>query len=376
MIVIVVYLAPVSWLSIAQRPHFFAQDCLEKGASKVYWIEPIPSRFPKKSDFRTKILGVEPASITPPQGLEMIRSGVFFPVEPFPKLFKVINYFQIRRLLASVEQIKARHQQDKIILVAGKPSQLALALLNRYSFDGTVADIMDDFPYFFTGRARTAMQVMMQQVMRQVDTTWFSSHPLQEKYQGLTQQNQIILNACSLSFAVAVNQAVNQQENQSEHQATQLSSRPTKTDRQDSVTYGYIGSINHWFDWAFVLRLAKEKPKATIVLIGPCYVALPLLPENVKMKPAVEHQAVPKLLSQFDYGIIPFKINALTSSVDPVKYYEYLAAGLPVISTAFGEMKSRIAAGFAIDLTQHLSGEKIVAQESLVTWDQRFPDIN
>jgi hypothetical protein len=46
-------------------------------------------------------------------------------------------------------------------------------------------------------------------------------------------------------------------------------------------------------------------------------------------------------LRSFDVGLIPFRLNELTASVDPIKYYEYRASGLPVISTAFGEMNYR-----------------------------------
>ena len=40
--------------------------------------------------------------------------------------------------------------------------------------------------------------------------------------------------------------------------------------------------------------------------------------------------------------MIPFLSNKLTLSVDPIKYYEYRALGLPVISTDFGEMSFRL----------------------------------
>ena len=40
-------------------------------------------------------------------------------------------------------------------------------------------------------------------------------------------------------------------------------------------------------------------------------------------------------------GLIPFMRNALTACVDPIKYYEYRALGLPVLSSAFGEMARR-----------------------------------
>ena len=46
-------------------------------------------------------------------------------------------------------------------------------------------------------------------------------------------------------------------------------------------------------------------------------------------------------MRRFDVGLIPFSVNDLTASVDPVKYYEYRGLGLPVVSTCFGEMSHR-----------------------------------
>jgi hypothetical protein len=46
-------------------------------------------------------------------------------------------------------------------------------------------------------------------------------------------------------------------------------------------------------------------------------------------------------MTQFNVGLIPFMRNALTACVDPIKYYEYRALGLPVLSSAFGEMAQR-----------------------------------
>ncbi len=46
-------------------------------------------------------------------------------------------------------------------------------------------------------------------------------------------------------------------------------------------------------------------------------------------------------MARFDVGLIPFRRNHLTASVDPIKYYEYRALGLPVISTDFGDMSYR-----------------------------------
>jgi glycosyltransferase involved in cell wall biosynthesis len=57
--------------------------------------------------------------------------------------------------------------------------------------------------------------------------------------------------------------------------------------------------------------------------------------KNVVVRPAVAHEEVPRVLAGFDVGLIPFLRTTLTAGVNPNKLYEYLAAGLPVVSTPF-----------------------------------------
>jgi hypothetical protein len=57
--------------------------------------------------------------------------------------------------------------------------------------------------------------------------------------------------------------------------------------------------------------------------------------------PACDHKVALEAMTYFDAGLIPFKKNILTASVDPIKYYEYRSLALPVISTDFGEMCTR-----------------------------------
>jgi glycosyltransferase involved in cell wall biosynthesis len=46
-----------------------------------------------------------------------------------------------------------------------------------------------------------------------------------------------------------------------------------------------------------------------------------------------------KYIKGFDVGIIPFKINRFTEGVLPYKFFEYIACGIPVVSTALPELK-------------------------------------
>jgi glycosyltransferase involved in cell wall biosynthesis len=105
---------------------------------------------------------------------------------------------------------------------------------------------------------------------------------------------------------------------------------------------GYVGTIGPWFDWEWVIALAKARPLDVVRLIGPMFSpSLYALPENIETLPPCLHHDGLRAMQDFDVGLIPFKKNELTASVDPIKYYEYRALGLPVVSTAFGEMAFR-----------------------------------
>ncbi|CAK9884446.1 MAG: hypothetical protein XXXJIFNMEKO3_00832 [Candidatus Erwinia impunctatus] len=94
----------------------------------------------------------------------------------------------------------------------------------------------------------------------------------------------------------------------------------------------------------------------------------------MKIEKAISHEEIPQLLSTFDYGIIPFKVNELTNSVDPVKYYEYEAADLKIISSSFGEMSWRVEKGSVADFENYKSF-KYDKKIEPVFWFQRFSDV-
>jgi len=52
------------------------------------------------------------------------------------------------------------------------------------------------------------------------------------------------------------------------------------------------------------------------------------------------YSEIPKLLSDFDVGIIPFKLNEITLSTNPVKVYEYMAGGKITVATELPELRS------------------------------------
>ncbi|NLX18354.1 MAG: glycosyltransferase family 1 protein, partial [Desulfobulbus sp.] len=106
--------------------------------------------------------------------------------------------------------------------------------------------------------------------------------------------------------------------------------------------FGYVGTMAAWFDWDWVTALANSRADDEIRLIGPLFKSpTKRLPNNIRLLPPCKHAAALKAMLEFDVGLIPFKKNELTTSVDPIKYYEYRALALPVLSTDFGEMRLR-----------------------------------
>jgi glycosyltransferase involved in cell wall biosynthesis len=112
-------------------------------------------------------------------------------------------------------------------------------------------------------------------------------------------------------------------------------------DPPDPPRIGYLGAIAPWFDFEIVERVARAHPDWEIALIGPVVLGVEKAVERLTDLPNVSHgdpvsyEDVPRVLRSFTVGIIPFRRNALTRGVNPNKMYEYLAMGLPVVSTDF-----------------------------------------
>lgn len=105
----------------------------------------------------------------------------------------------------------------------------------------------------------------------------------------------------------------------------------------------YIGSIYPWVDFTLIGALADAMPDAWVVLIGHAHpevrdplAALQARP-NVRFLGLKPYREVPRYLAHADAGIIPFRRNELTASVNPVKLYEYSAAGVPTVASDFAD---------------------------------------
>ncbi len=104
---------------------------------------------------------------------------------------------------------------------------------------------------------------------------------------------------------------------------------------------GYYGAIANWFDLELIEAAAAARPQYSFVLIGQVHevdVARVAALPNVHFLGEKPYREIPRYLAAFDVCLIPFRVNQLTKAVDPVKLYEYLSQGKPVVATAMGEL--------------------------------------
>lgn len=107
---------------------------------------------------------------------------------------------------------------------------------------------------------------------------------------------------------------------------------------------GYYGALASWFDYEMVKFLAKERPDYNIVLIGIKYddtFDKANLNEysNIYFLGPKNYDVLANYASHFDVCTIPFLINDITQATSPLKLFEYMALGKPIVTTAMKECK-------------------------------------
>ena len=358
-----VYLSPVPWNSFAQRPHKFVRWFHERTGEPVLWIEPYPTRFPKLQDVkRLQSSQEKKVLIDTPPWLRVLKAGGL-PIEPLPgsawvnsSLWKPV-----------FEAYNAFAKGRKTCLAVGKPSLLALSLLQRKKHSRSLYDAMDDFPAFYEGISRFAFARREKLIAQEVDLMWASSSALRSHWGRYHSHVRLVLNGLD---------------------QTVMPELPAdKPYASTGRVFGYVGTIASWFDWEWVVALAESHPQDEVHLIGPVFESATMpLPDNIKLLPERNHAAALSAMLDFDVALIPFKKNKLTQSVDPIKYYEYRALTLPILSTDFGEMSFRgdepgVFISRALDDVPRLAKAALQSPRNAAlarqfadenTWEQRF----
>ncbi len=318
----IIYLAMNPWDTIRQRPQHLATG-LSRHA-RVLFVDPItpsvagairralrgePSR-PLVSSLRQ--LDERLHALSPPPGV------------PFGFDLHLCNALNQRFQTTLVRRAARRLGFVQPILWIDHP--LEADQIGRHGERLVVYNCMDNYPSFWSGtpRRQRLVDALERRVIARADVVVASSRGLVRRCAS-ARDVRLLPNACDAElFAGGLGQDVPE---------------PLRGFRRPLL--GYVGTISHWMDLELVAELAERHAEADIVLVGPI--------ENVDTRPyarirnlyflgAVPYEQVPGYINAFDLCLIPFVSNELTEDVDPVKAYEYLALGKPVVAVGLPEL--------------------------------------
>jgi len=197
---------------------------------------------------------------------------------------------------------------------------IADRLRSRYGWR-LVYDCMDEWGNF-PGFGQEVLD-LEEGLVREADLTLASSRLLCEKLAGRARRLLLARNGVDL-----------------EHYRRHYGENALLGDVRHPVI-GYFGALASWVDVDLLAAIARKLSSATIVLAGGAFdVDLSALADfaNVRLLGQRPYDEMPRLLWHFDVCIIPFRVNDITEATNPVKLYEYLSAGKPVVAPRLDEL--------------------------------------
>ena len=165
------------------------------------------------------------------------------------------------------------------------------------------------------------------ELVENADLVLASSQPLQTRLGQLSDRVRLMANVADTdAFARALDTDA---------------ARDSAMERLPHPRVVFAGAISEVkVDFGLIRQLARANRDWAIALVGPVGLGDPTTdPTSLTTEPNIHllghrsHEDLPRVMASADAAIIPYRITRLTSSIFPMKVYEYLAAGLPTVST-------------------------------------------
>lgn len=225
-----------------------------------------------------------------------------------------------RRLLGrQLRQMLRRHFPD-----VGRILQWIHHPVQRWVYDifpdaGRIYHCYDEYTCSDDGRFQAALWQKEKLVIEEAAITFITSDSLRHRREKVARRLALIPNGIPEFF---------------------FQPRPPLADPIDRIPrprIGYLGHIFALLDYELLHDISVRHPEWQMVFVGPIFKEALVRRlrglSNVHFVGTRPHEDLPGILRRFDVGLMPFLVNDFTRPLVPLKLYEYLAAGVPVVST-------------------------------------------
>lgn len=333
----IIYIALAKWDGQYASTAFSIAEEFSNQKKKVYYIEnPLTLKDIILNIYRQDIIRRLPALFLGLQNTYEIKEDLIaftpsavLPINWIPKgrLYNVLRKFNNSLFRKSINKIiKKEKLNNYIVFNSFNPfySYKTASKSKKLSIYQSVDDISQSEyikkhgPYLEKEYAQSADLIL---------TT--SSH-LKKKLSNFNRNTYLIENAANVKL---FNKALDQN--------ADLKKAESVLEKFKAVI-GYVGNICHRVDYNLLLKIADKYPEYLLLMVGPINThnsAFQKLKkyDNVYFAGSKKPTELIPYLRGMDCSIIPFIKNELTQSIYPLKINEYLAAGLPVVTTNFSE---------------------------------------
>lgn len=297
----ILYLMHVNWFWIRQRPHVIAELLSQQHQVTLLHY----------AMYRQQHRSVEQAPPMPSRLVHRIPG----PLKRASKAFEWLDTLCIeQQVLHAVRQLRP----DCVWVLHPIYERATRRIANTT----VVYDCMDDH-LEFVGQGTPALAAAERRLVARADLCVFSSRTLAARVVARAPaRRQVVVNNAVGSRFIDI--------------AAQRLADAFPAKGHGARTMGYFGTISRWFDWDLVFALLEAFPDSRLELVGPLETPLPDHPRVLHMG-VLTHAELPAFAARCQVLLMPFKINRLVESVDPVKLYEYIALGVPALAPRYGE---------------------------------------
>jgi glycosyltransferase involved in cell wall biosynthesis len=316
----IIWISTQDWEDVWTRKQRFAQMFARAGhrvlylENQLHWAGYLRSRQLRQRARLTSFLA-KPRQVE--ENLYVVTPPIVLPGQMVSPTVNRINKLLVSSQLA---RLAKTYGFSSPILWLYPPDSVELA--GRLNESAVVFDCVDDWSRFKGLVSQATMQSYMHRLYQRADMVIVTHENLYTQASQFSNNVELVPNGVEPGhFAKALQEDT---------------SVPDDIRDISTPIVGFIGNIIYWLDFELIRHLALERPAYSFVFIGPVasqsdVSILSELP-NVHFLGYRPYANLPNYLKAFDVCINPFKVDALSASVDPLKVYEYLAAGKPVVS--------------------------------------------